>query len=108
MICFQVLISPNTSTTVSYSYMWYLLYPSHFHTSHLRIFIHLIALIFLSLVTVRSFSGAAVALPLQHVADDHPEQAQEEKRHHEGKCCEVMVVAACRSIVLDRHITILR
>lgn len=74
--------------------------------SRLQVFVKHLALVLMlvGLVGVLRLRGAAVALPLQHVADDDSDQAQQEEDGHQGECREVV----CPTIVLVSHCGIIR
>lgn len=71
--------------------------------SHLQVSVQPVALVLLRLVRVLCLCGAAVALALQHVADDDSDQAQQEEDRHQGKRREVMASTARPSTVRDSH-----
>lgn len=50
--------------------------------AQLSVLLHILALL---LLTILRLGCAPVALPLQHVADHHPQQAQEEEHRHQDK-----------------------
>lgn len=50
--------------------------------AQLSVLLHILALLLLAILRL---GCAPVALPLQHVADHHPQQAQEEEHRHQDK-----------------------
>lgn len=50
--------------------------------AQLSVLLHILALLLLAILRL---GGTPVALPLQHMADHHPQQAQEEEHRHQDK-----------------------
>lgn len=45
----------------------------------------MLLLVSLQLVALFGVGGASIALPLQHMADEHTQQAQEEEHRHQNE-----------------------
>lgn len=80
-----------------------LFYSDFLTSAQLKILLFFLAL----LLAILGLSGAPIALPLQHVADHHPQQAEEEENGHEDESS-VVLVTNCSTFTFSRRCRLTR